>query len=186
MHHQWDSKLNAGSFARAKETMNLVDASHRLGLTMETVIDTREKLFSTLKEYLERLFEGKDDDMKLFWATYSVFIIKKDRICLCSRMGTGYPIFDVDVRKSNQTSIMVKPYKIDDYKKYEQRKLKVTMNPEEDGQRDRYKMILPLEVMGWKEDLKQHWEGKIWVRSNFTGWNIIEVSVNKERLLDCS
>ena len=57
-------------------------------------------------------------------------------------------------------------------------KLEITMDPK-DYKRKLYKMISPLEILRLKEDLNQNWEGEVWIRTNFTGWNMIEVSVNK-------
>jgi hypothetical protein len=163
--------------------IKLVDGSHKLGRKSSSVIDTKEELFKIIKEHLEGLFEHKQDDEKIFWATYSVYVIKKDKICLCSRMGTCHPIYDVEVEKAGETEIRVEPYKIDGYKEYTVGKLEVTSKPEE-GKREKYKMISPLEVMGWEEDLEQKWKGRIWVRTNFTGWNIIRVKVNREKLAE--
>jgi hypothetical protein len=125
-----------------------------------------------LKKYLSKLFENATEESKIFWATYSIFVVKRDAIYLCSNMGTYCPLYDVDVRKSNSTHIEVEPYKIDGYKKYTINHLSETL--------DELKNTVSLcDVLGIKKDFDQHWEGTVTVRSNFTGWNKIDVYVDR-------
>lgn len=148
----------------------LVDKSSELSLHVDLCITTKEQLFQVLRQHLQNLFDGKSPDEKVFWATYTVYVIQKDRICLCSRIGTGYPIFDVNVIKSDKTNILVQPYKIDGYSEYTIEELTISSIPIDE---DVIKLVAPLEVLGWREDLNQNWNGTIWVRSNFTEWNVI-------------
>lgn len=159
--------------------IKLVDQSYKLGIHNNDfiIMNTREKLFEMMRQHLDQLFVNKSEEEKLFWATYTVYRVSKHGIYLCSRIGTGYPIYDVKVRKSHKTSITVKPYKVDGSCEYTITKLDLTITPEKHK-----KYISPLEVMGWAADLEQAWEGEIWVRTAFTGWNTIDVKVDKEKL----
>jgi hypothetical protein len=153
----------------------LVDGSARLGVHSLATIDTKEKLFDVLRQHLDNLFESKTADEKLFWATYTYYLINKDdsQIILCSRITeVYYPIFDVSVEKSNETSIKVTPYKLD----YEEESIinRLTVMNLSDN------CVSPLEVMGWKEDLEQKWHGKVWIRSGFTGWNTVNASIHSD------
>lgn len=151
----------------------IVDGSSRLGVNSSDVIDTKEKLFEVIRTHLERLFEGKSEDEKLFWATYSYYRINEDQIILCSKFkSVYYPIFDVSVEKSDETSIKAIPYKIDYVEEFPINRLDV-ITPKENT-------ISPLEVLGWEENLEQKWKGQIWIRSGFTGWNAINVSVDMD------
>lgn len=159
----------------------IVDNSALLSETTTTNIQSKDELFIVLKEYLDKIFASVNDDSKLFWATYSQFIIKKDRICFCSRLNTTFPLYDVKVIKSDQTIVLVEPYKIDDYQEYtitdlKSRTYSISKN------RQKFKCISPLEVLGWEENFNQCYEGTVTVRTNFTGWNIIKVNTNKNKL----
>lgn len=157
--------------------VKLADKSSELSLHVDSCITTKEQLFQVLRQHLQKLFDGKSTDEKVFWATYTVYVIQKDRICLCSRIGTGYSIFDVNVVKSDETNILVQPYKIDGYQEYTLRELKIWNIPIEG---EISNLVTPLEVLGWQEDLTLNWEGTIWVRSNFTEWNVIWTSCQLE------
>lgn len=141
-------------------------------MSFDSGVTTGEQLFEVLRQHLQELFDGKSQDEKVFWATHTVYAIQKDKICLCGRIGTGFPIFDVNVTKSNKTNILVQPYKIDGYEEYTITELEICNIPIGE---EILRLVTPLEVLGWKEDLNQNWEGTIWVRSNFTGWNVIRV-----------
>ncbi len=169
-------------------TIKLVDQSHFLGYTDIKRIDSKEKLFNILKNYLDKLCGSEDTDSKLFWATYSVFVVKKHRICLCSAMGTTYPIFDVDVKKSDLTDIRVEPYKIDRYREYDVKSLCRTYDVD-DLIGNKYNWaysdnhyVSPLQVLGYEDNPEQCWKGTVTVRTNFTEWNMIHVDVDRVAL----
>ncbi|AGC02387.1 hypothetical protein H012_gp061 [Acanthamoeba polyphaga moumouvirus] len=163
----------------------LVDQSSQLGKTHEHIVTTKNELLQILRNYLKNLFDSvnADEDSRLFWATYSIFVIKKDGIYLCSNMGTVYPLFDVDVKKSDNTKIIVRPYKIDGYNEYEVTNLQLSMEYCFKNKRKKFKMISPLEAFGWKLDTNQKYEGQIYVKTNFTGWNYIKVKIDREALI---
>ena len=167
--------------------VKIVDGSAEMG-KFDTLGDlnivTKEKLFEVLKTYLDRLFCDIDEDSRLFWATYSMFVVKSDRICFCSCMNTGFPIYSVDVEKSDSTDIKVTSYKIDSFDDYVVTNLEKTMTYVYEKNRSLYKMISPLEVLGLSELVGQHWSGEICVRSNFTKWNMIDVKVNKKLIIE--
>lgn len=153
----------------------IVDGSANLGIQCESVINTRKKLFNVIKKHFVGIIEGKNDESKLFWATYSVYVVKDDGLYLCSRLSNvSFPIYDVEVEKSDATEINIIPYKLNEIEKYIIDNLKI--NPE------KFEIISPLEVLGWEEDLTQNWKGKIWIRGSFTGWNTIKCSIDKENL----
>ncbi len=156
----------------------IVDGSAKLGIQSRDVIDTKEKLHEIIKQHFTGLVSGdaynppKTKDEQLFWALSTIYVVENDCIFLCDRIGTGYPIYDVEVRKSDKTSIIVKPYKVDYYKEYEILDIKhIPMNG--------HHIVDPLEVMGWKVDDLNGWEGIVWLRSAFTGWNTINVQVDE-------
>lgn len=171
----------------------IVDGSAKLGIQSRKIIDTKEKLYEIVKQHFIGLVSGdkynpKTDDEKLFWALSTIYVVENDCIYLCDRINVGYPIFDVEVCKSDKTSVIVKPYKIDYYKEHEIDKINyVPMTG--------YKTVDPLDVMGYKSNTKTelshlcesselvlhtnyNWEGTIWVRSAFTGWNTIDIKVD--------
>lgn len=166
--------------------IKLVDQSHRLSKTDVTVINTKTNLFRVLRDYLDKLFGSADSNSKLFWAMYSVFVVKKNRICFCSAMGTRYPLYNVDVEKVDHSSdIRVKPYKIDGYKKYTIKNLCRTYDKHDllgichNWTSSNRHLISPLQVLGYSDDVKQCWKGTVTVRTNFTEWNNIYVKVNR-------
>jgi hypothetical protein len=160
----------------------LVDQSALLGKVDAKVIDTKEKLYDILGDYLAKLFENATEDSKIFWATYSMFCVEEDGIHLCSNMETyspldNYPLYDVDVRKSDKTSITIEPYKISAYSSE-------VVDRINDASLDKLfkTTVSPLDVLGMERDTSQHWEGTVTVRTNFTGWNRIEVPVDLEAI----
>lgn len=151
----------------------LVDGSHKLGIKCSSPIETRSVLHDILRQHLNGLLEGKTDDEKLFWATYSYYIVYDDCVCLANRLGS-YPIFDVRVQRSEKTLINCTSYKIDEYEDYDINDLIMQIISKENIEKYS-KVIWPLEVLDWNEDLEQKWEGKIWVRTGFTGWNRVDL-----------
>lgn len=152
-----------------------VDGSSRLGVSSSHAIDTREELLELLRTHIDKVFEGKSDDEKLFWATYSYYQVNAydDTIILCSNMSSVYyPIYDVSVEKSDQTSIRVIPYKIDGESKQTITQLELRRSPPPSN------AISLLEVLGWEENIEQKWDGHIRIRSGFTGWNCVNAHVN--------
>lgn len=159
----------------------LVDQSHSLSKTDTKSIDSKDKLYRVLKNYLDNLFADAkaDNDSKIFWATYSFFVIKKDAIYFRSNLGThGFSIYDVNVKKSDRTSILIEPYKIDGLKDYS------ITNLERPNKCAEYNYIPSSKIIDIKEDLDQCWEGTVTIRSNFTGWNIININVDMNGIND--
>lgn len=153
----------------------IVDGSAQLSVNSLDVIDTKEKLYEIIKIHLQKLFEGKSDDEKLFWTTYTYYYVNKDGLFLNSKLKDVWsPIYDVSVEKSDETSIEVIPYKIDGKKRLILNKLDLYISGAP--------RISPLEVLGWEENLDQKWKGKIWMRTGFTGWHAIHVPVDSELL----
>jgi hypothetical protein len=154
----------------------LVDQSANISKNNNLIITTKEELFTELRDYLDRLFKYShaDDDSKLFWATYTMFVVEKDCVRLSTNMiGTYHTIFDVQAKKADKTSINIKPYKIDYMKEYHIDEIRDDLYLYKDNK----KYISPLEVLGLeKSDNK--WEGDVWLRSDFTGWNAIQIQTN--------
>ncbi len=149
----------------------MVDGSAKLGVNSSDAIDTKEKLYEIIKIHLGKLFEGKSDDEKLFWATYTYYHVNKDGLFLTSKLkDVWYPIYDVSVEKADETSIEVIPYKIDGKEIITLNKLDIYISGAP--------RISPLEVLGWEENLDQKWKGTIWMRTGFTGWHAIHVPVD--------
>lgn len=162
------------------EMFKIVDGSAKLGIQSDGIIDTKEKLHEIVRQHFTKLVSGdtynraKTDDEKLFWALSTIYVVEDDCIYLRDRIGIGYPIYDVEVCKSDKTLVLVKPYKVD-YEEYEIKNV-VHRSVNEPHTVD------PLEVMGWKVDGLNGWEGRIWIRSGFTGWNRIDVEVDKDQV----
>lgn len=152
----------------------LVDGSACLCVSTFDTLETKEELFTLLRTHLRRLFKDKSDDEKLFWATYSYYRVYDDgRFVLCSGLlDVCEPIYDVSVKKSEQTSICVIPLKIDDLEEQTITQLRL-YDP-----RWRGPHISPLEVLGLEENLEQQWQGTIYIRNGFTQWNYVHAPIN--------
>lgn len=117
--------------------------------------------------------------LKLFLATYTVYRIKKHGIALCSRIGTYHPLIDADVeRVDDKTKLIID---CPDKGRYKMKRLDLTMIPE-DGGREQFRMISPLEILGLEADYTQKWRGRVDLQSCWSGWNTIFSDVDKESL----
>lgn len=156
--------------------IKLVDGSADLGITSKDVIDTKEKLYALLRTHFERLVKDKSEDEQLFWATYSFYRVNADddEIFLIGNLiPFPYPIYDVSVEKSDQTSIQVIPYKLSHVNELTLTNL-WTYTPESGD-------ISTLELMGWEEmNPEQKWKGKVWLRGGFSGWNCVNARIEFE------
>ena len=163
----------------------LVDQSSLIGQTNVHYIDTKKVLFSVLRNHLSKLFEGKDEDSIRLWASITMYEIEDDYICFTSCIDTHCPIYDVEVKKADESNIRVIPYKVDGYTEFTINDLKRTYPDKYYQQKlSEFEMISPLEVLGLGDCIKELFEGKIWVRTGFTGWNIIETKVDREALIE--
>jgi hypothetical protein len=162
------------------------DKSYKLSGACVIKINTKEKLFEVLRDYLLKLFNHHSEDSKLFWATYSMFVIRNDRICFCSYMGTLDPLCYVDVRKSNKTNINVVHNEIDQYtgtNSWYNLKRIIRLSKNFDKKRAKYKYVSPLEILGLEYDPDQNWTGDVLTKKNITGWNIIEADIDKKTII---
>ena len=102
---------------------------------------------------------------------------------MSSCIGTTYSLYDVEVKRAANTNIKVEPYKIDGYAPYTITNLEKKFNSYHENNRKKFKCISPLEILGLKEE-NQCWEGTITLRTNFTGWNVINVTTDREALIN--
>ena len=166
----------------------LVDSSALKGKTKVSCINTKKLLFEVLQNYmLNDLFdEDTTEDEKQFWIANTMFYIFRDKICFCSNIGTNYPIFGVNVKKTEEkeSNILVESYKIDDYTSYTINKISRSLEDTKYmHKRIIFKVISPLEVFNMKDCINNSFDGSICVRTNFTKWNIIKVSVDRKALI---
>jgi hypothetical protein len=159
----------------------LVDQSHNLGQLNVDTISTKEELFAVMKKYLDRLFANATEDSKMFWMTYTKFIVNENGLYFTSNLDTQYPIYDVDVKKSDEMNITVIPYKIDGMKEYKLTKFKLYETEVHVIKKvcGCYRFLIsPLELYGIEQNLETKYEGTIYLRSDFTEWNQVGAEID--------
>lgn len=153
-----------------------------------TVINDKKTLFKVLKDYLDKLFEDYSDDSKYFWASNSIFEIEpyQGTITFEPLIDVGFPIFDVDVEKTEgETYIKVEPYKIDmdDFELDERGLRKIYTDDYLAEKRKRFEMISPMEVLGINDSGTCRFNGEISIRQRWV-WNCVDGVVDTTSIIE--